>query len=107
MALEVTDANLSELLEGNELTVLDFWAPWCGPCKTLGPIIDELHLDNIGTDKLAIGKVNVDENDKAAIKYGIRGIPTILFLRNNEVVERMTGLKTKDDIQTVINSLLS
>lgn len=107
MALEVTDSNIAEVLSEKEVTVLDFWAPWCGPCRMLTPIIDEMANDNQNSEKVNIGKVNVDENVDTAVKYGIRGIPTILFIKDGNVVDRMTGLKTKIEIQEKIDSLLS
>jgi len=104
MALEVTDVNISKVLEEKELTVLDFWAEWCGPCKMLGPVIDSLSLDEENKD-ITIGKVNVDHNNISANKYEVRSIPTILFLKNGEVVDKMVGYKSKQELQNKINSL--
>jgi thioredoxin 1 len=107
MALEVTDTNITNVISEKELTVLDFWAEWCGPCRMLSPIIDELSNDNKDSEKVNIGKVNVDVNSETASKYGIRGIPTLLFIKDGIVVDRITGLKTKEEIQEKINTLTS
>ena len=104
MALEVTDVNISKVLEEKELTVLDFWAEWCGPCKMLGPVIDSLSLDEENKD-ITIGKVNVDHNNVSANKYEVRSIPTILFIKKGEVVDKMVGYKSKQELQNKINSL--
>ena len=77
MTLQITDANLEEVLQTNKLVVIDFYADWCGPCMTIGPIINEVSKEY--KDKVVIGKVDVDNNDEAATKYNIRNIPTILF----------------------------
>ena len=105
MALEITSTNISGVLASNELTVLDFWAPWCGPCRILVPIIEEIASENTN-DKIAIGKLNVDEHGEIATKYGIRGIPSVLFFKNGELVDRMVGVKTKDELTEKINSLV-
>ena len=107
MALEINDTNLEEILKEKELTILDFWAEWCGPCKMLGPVIDELVKDNMNNDKVSIGKVNVDVNGALVVKYGVRGIPTILFMKDGEVIDRVVGFKNKVDLQSRINELLS
>lgn len=102
MALEVTEANLDELINNNTL-VLDFWAPWCGPCRMLGPIIDELSEDN--KDGVMVGKVNVDENPNLAANYGIRGIPTVVLIKDGEVVDKLVGINPKSVYQEKIDSL--
>ena len=107
MALEITDANFAEVLKEKEITVVDFWAPWCGPCKMLGPIIDELSNDNAENTNISVAKLNVDNNKETAIKYGIRGIPTVLFFKNGEVADKIVGFKSKQEFQLKINSLLS
>jgi len=104
MALEVTDSNLEEVLE-SKITVLDFWAQWCGPCRMLGPIIDELAVENEDNPDVAIGKVNVDENPEAAVKYGIRSIPAVLFFKDGELVDRVLGANAKGTYADKINSL--
>ena len=104
MALEITDGNITEILTKNEITVIDFWAAWCGPCKMLGPIIDELSISN--TD-FTIGKVNVDENSVLSSSYGIKSIPTIIFLKNGVVVDKVVGIKSVKELQSIIDSIKS
>ncbi|NLW90392.1 MAG: thioredoxin [Syntrophomonadaceae bacterium] len=83
--------------------LVDFWAPWCGPCQTLGPIVDTLATENDG--KIAVGKVNVDENKGLAVKYGVRGIPTLLFFKGGAEVKRIVGVQNKAQLQQVIDEL--
>ena len=102
-AIELTKQNFdAEVKEG--LAVVDFWAPWFGPCRMLAPVIDELANEFEG--KVAICKVNTDEEDELSAKYGIRSIPTILFMKNGEVVESVTGATTGAVLRDKINSLL-
>ena len=107
MALEITDTNFEEVLKEKEITLVDFWAPWCGPCKMLGPIIDELSNDNAENTNISVGKLNVDNNKETALKYGIRGIPTVLFFKNGEIADKIVGFKSKQEFQSKINNLLS
>lgn len=102
MALEITNDNFDSLLSQNEVVVVDFWAPWCGPCKMMGPIIDELAEETKGA---AIGKANVDESTDLAKKYGIRAIPTVIYFKNGEVVQRSSGVTSKQAMTEIINSL--
>ena len=103
MAFEFTDSNFQETAISNEgLTVIDFWAEWCGPCRLVSPIIDELSQEYDG--KALIGKVNVDENPDISFKYGIRSIPTILFLKNGEVIDKHVGTATKQYLNDKITS---
>lgn len=104
MALEITTANVDEVLGGDQLVVMDFWAAWCGPCKLIGPIIDELSGEYEG--KAVIGKVNVDEQQDVAMKYGIRNIPTVIFLKNGEIVEKQVGAASKDAFKAKIDANL-
>lgn len=108
MAVEVTTENFEQVLKDKNITVLDFWAPWCGPCKMLGPVIDSLHEDNIDKN-VTVGKVNVDENGTLAAKHGVRGIPTVIFFKDGVEVPgtKLVGLKSKTEFQTVINNLLT
>jgi thioredoxin 1 len=107
MALNLTEENIANVLSDNKLTVLDFWAPWCGPCKVLTPIIDEIAEEHTDSNKVNIGKVNVDENSDLAVKYGIRGIPSVLFIKDGNVVDRFVGMKTKEEILEKINTLMN
>lgn len=102
MALEITDQSIDEVLSQNEITVIDFWADWCGPCKMLGPIIDQLSQDN---QEVVIGKVDVMANQASAAKYGITGIPCIIFFKNGEEVNRVKGVMPKSALQEKINEL--
>lgn len=102
MALEITDGNITEITKGNKITVVDFWAPWCGPCRMVGPIIEELAAENAD---VAIGKVNVDDNKEAAIEFGVRGIPTIIFFKDGVVVDKVVGVKSKAEFQAKIDAL--
>ncbi len=104
MALAITDANCAELLAGDKPVVIDFWAEWCGPCKMIGPIIEELAGEYAG--KAVIGKYDVDENSDLATKFGIRNIPTILFLKNGEPIERQVGYASKDALVEKLNRIL-
>ena len=88
MAKEFTDANFDELLSSNKVVVADFWATWCGPCKAMGPSIDELAVEYEG--KALIGKVDVEENNDLAEKYAIRSVPTIIFFKDGEMVREYT-----------------
>lgn len=94
MALEFTDANFkAEVIENDKLSVVDFWAEWCGPCRAIGPVIEELAKEYDGSVK--IGKVNVDNNPAVAMDYGITSIPAILFIKNGEVVDKLVGAQPK------------
>ncbi len=105
MAIEFTDSNFDELALKSKLpVVLDFWAEWCGPCRMIAPIIEELSKDFEG--KALVGKVDVDKNDGIAEKYGIRNIPTILFLKNGEVVDKQVGAVQKSVLADKLNKLI-
>jgi thioredoxin 1 len=106
MAFEFTDANFQEeVLDSNGVAVIDFWAEWCGPCRIIAPVIQELSQEYEG--KAKIGKLNVDHNPEVAVKYNIRSIPTILILKNGEIVDRHVGTTTKKVLAEKIESALA
>ena len=101
LATQVNDSNFDAVVLQSQLPVLvDFWAPWCGPCRAIGPIIDELANEYEG--KLSVVKLNVDESPSTPGKYGIRAIPTLILFKNGEVVEQVTGAVSKSSIATMI-----
>ena len=104
MTYEVTDSNIQELLASANPVVIDFWAPWCGPCKMMLPIVDELSKQYDG--KVNVGKLNVDENPDTCEQYGIMNIPTMLFIKNGELVDRHVGACRKPDLEKIIDSML-
>ena len=94
MALEFTDANFkAEVLDSDKLSVIDFWAEWCGPCRAIGPVIEELSKDYSG--KVNVGKVNVDHNPQISMTYGITSIPAILFVKGGQVVDKLVSAQPK------------
>ena len=105
MAVELTDSNFQELVLNSDKPVLvDFWAAWCGPCRMLGPIIEELHDDFQG--KAIVGKVDVDNNQQVSMDYGIRNIPTVLIFKKEEVVDKFVGVAPKASIAEKLNAYL-
>ena len=104
MALEITDSSFQEILAEGKPVVMDFWAPWCGPCKMVGPIIDELATEYEG--KVIIGKCDVDENGDVAAEYGTRNIPTVLFFKNGELVDKQVGSAPKSAYVAKIEAIL-
>lgn len=101
--IELTDANFDAEVTGSSTPVLvDFWAPWCGPCRMIAPLIDEIADEKVGAVK--VGKVNVDDNPQTAAKFRIQAIPTILIFKNGEKKEQITGLTSKSDLITKIEA---
>jgi len=106
MAIEITDANFDELvMKSTQPVVVDFWAEWCGPCRMIGPIIDELYTEYEG--KALIGKVNVDANSGVATQFGVRSIPTVLFIKNGEVVDKSVGAVPKTTLSGKLDAILN
>ena len=101
--IELTNENFDATVKEG-VSLVDFWAPWCGPCRMLAPVIDELATDFEG--KANICKVNTDEQQALGAKYGVRSIPTILFMKNGEVVDQMVGASSKQALADKINSIL-
>ena len=105
MALELTDANFqTAVLESDKLNVVDFWAEWCGPCRAIGPVIEELAAQY--KDQVNIGKVNVDHNPDLSVNYGITSIPAILFIKGGEVVDKQIGAVPKSVLEKKIQAHL-
>ena len=105
MALEITDANFDELvLKSENPVVVDFWAEWCGPCRMIGPLINEMSKDYEG--KALVGKVNVDLNANVSAQFGVRSIPTVLFIKNGEVVDKSVGAVPKATLEAKLEALL-
>jgi thioredoxin 1 len=103
--MEISDSNFDqEVLKSDMLTLVDFWAPWCGPCRMIAPVMDELSKEYDG--KVKFTKMNVDENPSTASSFGIRGIPTVVFIKNGEVVDQVIGAVPKSEFEKVINKSL-
>ncbi|MCD8202314.1 MAG: thioredoxin [Prevotella sp.] len=104
MEVTITNENFESLKSGNLPMVVDFWATWCGPCRAVAPIIEQLANEYDG--KIVVGKCDVEENDDIAMDFGIRNIPTILFFKNGEVVDKLVGATTKAKLQEKFDALL-
>lgn len=105
MAIEITDANFEEIvLKSDKPVVVDFWAEWCGPCRLIGPVIEEMSSEYEG--KAVIGKVNVDANPGVSAKFGIRNIPTILFVKGGEIADKSVGAVPKAQLTSKLDALL-
>ncbi len=102
---EFTDDNFDEKVIGSDkLTVVDFWAEWCAPCRMIAPTVEELANEYKG--KVNVGKLNVDENNKIATRFGIRSIPTLLFFKNGEIAKQVVGVRSKAELKEIIDSNL-
>ena len=105
MALEITDSNFEEtVLKSDKPVMVDFWAAWCGPCRMVGPIIDELSEEYEG--KAIIGKVDIDSNQQYAAQFGVRNIPTVLIFKDGELVDRKVGVSSKNDYAAALDALI-
>ena len=101
--MQFSDQNFQgEVEQASGLVVVDFWAPWCGPCRMMAPIIDELAEEMKNDNRLKVGKLNVDENQGMAEKYGIMSIPALIIFKNGKIVEQLTGFRSKEEIKDLI-----
>ena len=100
----ITDANFAEIINTDQPVLVDFWATWCGPCRALAPVVEELAHEFAG--KAVVGKCNVDDCDDLPMNFGIRSIPTLIFFKNGQVVDRIVGAAPKADIAAKLNALL-
>lgn len=104
MALQITNENYAEVLASGQPVVIDFWAEWCGPCRMVAPIVEELAAEYEG--KVIIGKCDVDDNDDIVAEYKVRNIPTIVFIKGGEVVDKHVGAISKDALKAKVDALL-
>ena len=100
----ITDANFAEIINTDQPVLVDFWATWCGPCRALAPVVEELAHEFAG--KAVVGKCNVDDCDDVPMNFGIRSIPTLIFFKNGQAVDRIVGVASKADIAAKLNALL-
>lgn len=104
MALAINSSNFESLVSGDQLVVIDFWAPWCGPCRHLSPIVDEVAAEFEG--KAIIGKCDTDENNDIAMQFGVMNIPMLVFVKKGELLDTHVGTIKKEDLVAKINGLL-
>ena len=100
----ITNTNLSGVLSSSKVVVIDFWATWCGPCRVLGPTVDDIAVEYEG--RVTVAKCNVDDCEDIAAEFGIRNIPSLLYFKDGELVDRTAGLQTKQQIEEKLNALL-
>lgn len=104
MAKVVTNTNIDELLASEQPVLVDFWATWCGPCKMLSPTVDEIADEY--ADCVVVAKCNVDDADEVAMRFRIRNIPTLMFFKGGEMVQRLVGVVSKEEIASVLDSMM-
>jgi thioredoxin 1 len=102
--IEITEAGFSGTIQSNPLVLIDFWAPWCGPCQIIAPIIEDLARNY--SDSVVIGKLNVDQNQKIAMKYNVMSIPTLILFKNGKVADRITGVVPRNVLESSIKRFL-
>ncbi len=103
--VELTDANFDTTLSRNKVMLVDFWAPWCGPCRWVSPVLEQIARENVG--KLVLGKLNVDENPRTSQRFGVQGIPTIMVAQNGRIVDQVVGAMPKEDLDEFIRPYLT
>ena len=103
MVSELNESNFDSFVESNQIAIVDCWAPWCGPCRRMGPIIEEVAEELAG--KVGVAKLNTDENQAIAIRFNINAIPTLLVFKGNVLVDSLVGLRPKDDIISYVSGL--
>ena len=104
MALQINSGNFEQVISSDKLVIIDFWATWCGPCRALSPIMDELAEEY--KDEVVIAKCDTEENNDIAMQFGVRNIPMLVFMKNGEVVDTRVGLHSKGDLVKIIDGML-